>query len=188
MTEKLVIISSGPAGLTAAVYAARADLDPLLVEGLGAGGQLMLTTDVENYPGFPDGIMGPELMGQFRKQAERFGTRIITSDVSSVDFSHRPFSIRVDAEEYRAEAVIISTVASAPWLGTQVSRATVGRLNSWLTDGICRSSRDRQTQVVICSSSETLSGLRVTEPEITVGVSPHRFFNRSTLAGTARAS
>lgn len=117
MTEKVVIIGSGPAGLTAATYAARADLQPLMIEGFERGGQLMLTTDVENYPGFPDGIMGPELMEQFRKQAERFGSRIITSDVSSVDFSERPFKIWVNQDLYTAESVIISTGASARWLG-----------------------------------------------------------------------
>ena len=117
MTEKLIIIGSGPAGLTAAVYAARADLSPLMIEGVGAGGQLMLTTDVENYPGFPDGVMGPELMGLFRKQAERFGTRIVTSDVSRVDFSTRPFGVWVGDDEYRADSIIISTGASARWLG-----------------------------------------------------------------------
>jgi len=115
--EKLIIIGSGPAGLTAAVYAARADLSPLMIEGVGAGGQLMLTTDVENYPGFPDGVMGPELMGLFRKQAERFGTRIVTSDVSRVDFSTRPFGVWVGDDEYRADSIIISTGASARWLG-----------------------------------------------------------------------
>ncbi|HLA67702.1 MAG TPA: thioredoxin-disulfide reductase [Acidimicrobiia bacterium] len=115
--DKLIIIGSGPAGLTAAVYAARADLSPLMIEGVGAGGQLMLTTDVENYPGFPDGVMGPELMGLFRKQAERFGTRIVTSDVSRVDFSTRPFGVWVGDDEYRADSIIISTGASARWLG-----------------------------------------------------------------------
>ncbi|HLE38126.1 MAG TPA: thioredoxin-disulfide reductase [Acidimicrobiia bacterium] len=116
MTDKLIIIGSGPAGLTAAVYAARAALEPLLIEGIAAGGQLMLTTDVENYPGFPDGVMGPEMMELFRKQADRFGTRFLTADVSRVDFSQHPFRVWVDDEEHRAEAVIISTGASARWL------------------------------------------------------------------------
>jgi thioredoxin reductase (NADPH) len=117
MTEKLLIVGSGPAGLTAAIYAARADLSPLMIEGFERGGQLMLTTDVENYPGFPDGIMGPELMEQLRKQAERFGTRIISSDVSGVDFTERPFKVWVDDDVYESETVIISTGASARWLG-----------------------------------------------------------------------
>ena len=119
MTEKVVIIGSGPAGLTAAIYTARADLRPLMIEGMERGGQLMLTTDVENYPGFPDGIMGPELMEGFRKQAERFGTRIMSSDVTRVDFSSRPFRIWVDEDEYQADSVIISTGASARWLGLE---------------------------------------------------------------------
>ena len=116
MTEKVLIIGSGPAGFTAAVYAARADLSPMMIEGFERGGQLMLTTDVENYPGFPDGIMGPELMEQFRKQAERFGTRILSNDVSKVDFSSRPFKVWVDDDLYESESVIISTGASARWL------------------------------------------------------------------------
>ena len=117
MTEKLTIIGSGPAGLTAAIYASRANLEPLMIEGMAAGGQLMLTTDVENYPGFPDGIMGPELMELFKKQATRFGTKIITSDVSKVDLSERPFKIWVGNDEYQSESIIVSTGASARWLG-----------------------------------------------------------------------
>lgn len=119
MTEKVAIIGSGPAGLTAAIYAARADLKPLMIEGMERGGQLMLTTDVENYPGFPNGIMGPELMESFRKQAERFDTRIMSYDVTRVDFSSRPFRIWVDEDEYQADSVIISTGASARWLGLE---------------------------------------------------------------------
>ena len=121
-TEKLVIIGSGPAGLTAAIYAARAALEPLCFEGFNAGGlipggQLMFTTDVENYPGFPDGVMGPQMMKAFRAQAARFGTRLITEDVTEVDFDQRPFRVRSDSHDVRAEAIIIATGARANWLG-----------------------------------------------------------------------
>ena len=119
MTEKVVIVGSGPAGYTAAIYTARAALKPMMIEGMERGGQLMLTTDVENYPGFPDGIMGPEMMEGFRKQAERFDTRIMSSDVTRVDFSARPFRLWVDDDEYTADSVIISTGASARWLGIE---------------------------------------------------------------------
>jgi thioredoxin reductase (NADPH) len=119
MTEvrELVIVGSGPAGLTAALYAARGDLRPVVIEGAEAGGQLMLTTDVENYPGFPDGILGPELMMKFREQAERFGAEFVTADVDRVDLSASPFGAWVGSTEYRSEALILSTGASARMLG-----------------------------------------------------------------------
>lgn len=115
----VIIIGGGPSGLTAAIYAARASLAPLVIEGYAAGGQLMITTDVENYPGFPQGVQGPELMQMFRDQAERFGANLKTVDVTKVDFSSRPFGVWTDDEEYRAETVIISTGASARWLGIE---------------------------------------------------------------------
>ncbi len=125
--EKLIIVGSGPAGLTAALYAARADLNPLVFEGVAAGGQLMITTDVENYPGFPDGILGPELMDQFRKQAERFGARLQQVDVTKVDFDSRPLQVNVGADEYTADAVVIATGASAKWLGIPGEMELTGR-------------------------------------------------------------
>jgi thioredoxin reductase (NADPH) len=125
--EKLIIIGSGPAGLTAALYASRADLGPLVFEGSAAGGQLMITTDVENYPGFPDGILGPELMDQFRKQAERFGARLRQIDVTEVDFSSHPYRLKVGADEFTADAVIIATGASAKWLGIPGEEQLTGR-------------------------------------------------------------
>jgi thioredoxin reductase (NADPH) len=113
----VIIIGSGPAGYTAAIYAARAELKPLMIEGPQTGGQLMWTTEVENYPGFPEGIQGPELMQLFRKQAERFGCDFVSGIVSEVDFSAQPFKVKVGDEEYQAKSVIISTGAEARWLG-----------------------------------------------------------------------
>ena len=113
----VIVIGGGPAGYTAALYAARANLNPLVIEGFSWGGQLMITSDVENYPGYPDGIMGPEMMAEFRRQAERFGTEFVTDDVTRVDFSERPFRVWVEDEEHRARSVIIATGASARWLG-----------------------------------------------------------------------
>ncbi len=117
MTERLIIIGSGPAGWTAALYASRATLKPLVIEGVDAGGQLMKTTEVENYPGFIDGIQGPDLMQLFKKQALRFGTEVKSEYVERVDFSKRPFQLFTSQGSYAAESVIIATGASAVWLG-----------------------------------------------------------------------
>jgi thioredoxin reductase (NADPH) len=125
--RKVAIIGSGPAGLTAAIYAARANLEPLVIAGNVPMGQLMITSDVENYPGFPDGIQGPELMQKFRDQAERFGATILDRDATRVDFSSRPFGIWVGDDEYRADAVIVATGASALWLGLPSEEEFRGR-------------------------------------------------------------
>lgn len=127
MSEKLIIIGSGPAGHTAALYAARAELQPLMFEGLQPGGQLMLTSDVENFPGFPEGLMGPELMAQFKKQSERFGTRIVSEDVTDVDFTSRPFRVTTASGTHEAQTVIISTGASAMWLNVPGEQEHYGR-------------------------------------------------------------
>lgn len=113
---KVIILGSGPAGLTAAIYAARADLKPLVIAGYAAGGQLMITSEVENFPGFADAIMGPELMTNMRKQAERFGTEFIDRDATKVDFKKRPFEVESEGDKFTADAVIIATGASARWL------------------------------------------------------------------------
>ncbi len=124
--RNVVIIGSGPAGLTAGVYAGRADLKPLMIEGIEAGGQLMLTTEVENYPGFIDGIMGPELMERMRKQAARFGTEFITDNVTKVDLSRSPFQITTSDQTFTARSVIISTGASAKMLGVPGEKELLG--------------------------------------------------------------
>jgi thioredoxin reductase (NADPH) len=126
-TRNVAIIGSGPAGLTAALYAARANLRPLVIEGLEAGGQLMLTTAVENYPGFVDGIMGPDLMAAMRAQAERFGAEMIRGNVTSANLGQRPFTITTDDETYAAESVIVATGASARLLGLPSERTLMGR-------------------------------------------------------------
>jgi thioredoxin reductase (NADPH) len=122
----VIIIGSGPAGLTAGVYTARANLRPLIIEGLGAGGQLMMTTEVENFPGFRNGIMGPDLMAEMRAQAERFGADIIAGNVTSVDLSARPFRVSTEDAAYSAKALIIATGASARLLGLPSERALMG--------------------------------------------------------------
>jgi thioredoxin reductase (NADPH) len=123
----VIIIGSGPAGYTAAIYAARADLSVLVLQGYQTGGQLMQTSEVENYPGFEDGILGPEMMEKYEKQAQRFGAEMLPEDVISVDFSQRPFTLRTDTGEYRSHAVIIATGASAKWLGLPKEKDLQGR-------------------------------------------------------------
>ncbi|HSA59677.1 MAG TPA: thioredoxin-disulfide reductase [bacterium] len=125
--ENVIIIGSGPAGLTAAIYTARADLNPFMIEGYQAGGQLMLTSEVENFPGYPEGVLGPEMMADLRKQAERFGTRYLTKDVTRVDFSKKPFVVEVGDEKYQAQSVIISTGASARLIGLPNERRLMGK-------------------------------------------------------------
>lgn len=122
-TYRTIIIGSGPAGLTAALYAARAELQPLVIAGIQPGGQLTITTDVENFPGFPEGIQGPDLMVNFTKQAERFGAKIVQESVVSADFtgkaSGKPFKIKTDSNEYQAQSIIIATGAEVKWLGLE---------------------------------------------------------------------
>jgi len=114
-----IIIGSGPAGLTAALYAGRAEIEPLVIAGLQPGGQLTITTDVENFPGFPEGIQGPELVANMTKQAERFGAKIAYENVAGVDFSQKPFKVKTDGNEYQAKSVIIATGAEVKWLGLE---------------------------------------------------------------------
>jgi thioredoxin reductase (NADPH) len=126
-TYGVIIIGSGPAGYTAAIYAARANLSVLMLQGYQVGGQLMLTSEVENFPGFEEGIMGPEMMEKFEAQARRFGTEVIQEDVIAIDFNKRPFTVKTDTAEYKARAVIVATGASAKWLGLPGEQQLQGR-------------------------------------------------------------
>ncbi len=151
--ERLIIIGSGPAGLTAAIYAARANLAPLVFAGGMYGGQLMLTTEVENYPGFPDGIMGPDLMIKFREQAERFGARIENVDVSGVDFSKRPLTVEADGQSYHAKSVIVATGASARWLNIPGEERLRGRGVS--TCATCDGAFFRDKHIVVVGGGDS---------------------------------
>jgi thioredoxin reductase (NADPH) len=152
-TRDLIIIGGGPAGYTAALYAARANLAPLVIEGFNWGGQLMITSDVENYPGYPDGVMGPEMMAEFRHQAERFGAEFVTDDVTRVDFSERPFRIWVEGEEHTARTVIIATGASARWLGLPGETQYQGRGVS--ACATCDGSFFRDKELVVVGGGDT---------------------------------
>ncbi len=127
MVEKIVIIGGGPAGLSAAIYASREGFEPLVIAGFAAGGQLLLTTVVENFPGFPEGIDGPEIIVKMREQAEKFGTRFVNENVTAVDFSSRPYRILVDEKTYEAETVIIATGADAMLIGLESEKKFMGR-------------------------------------------------------------
>jgi thioredoxin reductase (NADPH) len=151
--RELIIIGGGPAGYTAALYAARADLEPLVIEGFQWGGQLMITSDVENYPGYADAVMGPEMMSDFRRQAERFGSQFITDDVTKVDFSERPFRVWVGDDEYSARAVIVATGASARWLGIDSEQQHRGRGVS--TCATCDGAFFREKEVYVVGGGDS---------------------------------
>ncbi len=151
--RKLIVIGGGPAGYTAALYAARADLAPLVIEGFNWGGQLMITSDVENYPGFEDGILGPELMQRFRAQSERFGAEYLTDDVTRVDFSERPFRVYVGDDEYLAETVIVATGASARQLGLSSEQRLQGRGVTYCA--VCDAAFYRDREVIVVGGGDS---------------------------------
>jgi thioredoxin reductase (NADPH) len=152
-THELIIIGGGPAGYTAALYAARANLRPVVIEGFAWGGQLMITSDVENYPGYPDGIMGPEMMQDFRRQAERFGATFVTDDVTRVDFTEHPFRVWVGDNEYTSESVIVATGASARQLGLESERSLQGRGVSYCA--VCDAAFFRDKEVVVAGGGDS---------------------------------
>ncbi|MCS5529602.1 MAG: FAD-dependent oxidoreductase, partial [Candidatus Poseidoniales archaeon] len=152
--RNVIIIGSGPAGYTAGLYAARALLEPLMFAGYMSGGQLMLTSDVENFPGYPTGIDGPEMMVHMREQAERFGLEVQDKNVERVDFSERPFGVWVEGEEYRAEAVIICTGAEAIWLGAEGEEDQKGRGIS--TCATCDGAFFRDDEVIVVGGGDSV--------------------------------
>ncbi len=152
-TRKMIIIGGGPAGYTAALYAARADLEPLVIEGMTFGGQLMITSDVENYPGFAEGIMGPALMLEFRQQAERFGSEFVTDDVTRVDFSEQPFRVWVGDDEYTAETVIVATGATARQLGLPSEQRMQGKGVTYCA--VCDAAFYREREVIVVGGGDS---------------------------------
>jgi thioredoxin reductase (NADPH) len=151
--REVIVIGGAAAGYTAALYAARANMSPLVIEGVNWGGQLMITSDVENYPGYSEGVLGPEMMQDFRKQAERFGAEFVTDDVTRVDFSERPFRVWVGDDEYRAETVIVATGANARQLGLESERALQGRGVSYCA--VCDAAFFRDKDVVVVGGGDS---------------------------------
>ena len=152
-TRELIIIGGGPSGYTAALYAAGANLEPLVIEGFAWGGQLMITSDVENYPGYADGVMGPAMMQDFRRQAERFGAEFLTDDVTKVDFTEHPLRVWVGDNEYTAESVIVATGATARQLGLESERTLQGRGVSYCA--VCDAAFFRDKQVIVVGGGDS---------------------------------
>ena len=152
-TRELIIIGGGPAGYTAALYAARANLAPLVIEGFAWGGQLMITSDVENYPGYADGVLGPQMMQDFRRQAERFGAEFLTDDVMKVDFSEHPFRVSIGDTDYFAESVIVATGATARQLGLETERTLQGKGVSYCA--VCDAAFFRDKEVVVVGGGDS---------------------------------
>ena len=151
--REVIVIGGACAGYTAALYTARANMNPLVIEGVGWGGQLMITSDVENYPGYPEGVLGPEMMQDFRRQAERFGAEFVTDDATKVDFSERPFRVWVGETEYRAETVIVSTGANARQLGLESERKLQGRGVSYCA--VCDAAFFGDREVVVVGGGDS---------------------------------
>jgi thioredoxin reductase (NADPH) len=151
--REIIVIGGGPAAYTAALYSARANLNPLVIEGFAWGGQLRITSDVENYPGYADGVLGPEMMQDLRRQAERFGTEFLTDDVTKVDFSERPFRVWVGDDEYRADAIVVSTGANARQLGLESEKRLQGRGVSYCA--VCDAAFFKEKEIVVVGGGDS---------------------------------